>query len=167
MGVPSVDWLAVAPALLPALAAVLVLALDAVLGPRRPATRAVTGTVAVVALLGALAALVPLAHHGRQTFCFGDPAQGECSTSPRRSPARCAWSCWWRRWAACCSRSVRARRGGRAPSTSRCCSPRRPGPARSPVPATSPRSSSPSRRRRCRSSAWSGCAATAGAPRPR
>jgi NADH-quinone oxidoreductase subunit N len=72
MGVPAVDWLAVAPALLPALGAVLVLALDALPGPlgRRP----VLDVVAVASVVGALAALVPLASGTRRTFCSAGPA---------------------------------------------------------------------------------------------
>ncbi|MDT7582171.1 MAG: NADH-quinone oxidoreductase subunit [Pseudonocardiales bacterium] len=79
-GVQSVDWVLIAPVLAPAIAAVLVLVLDAVL-PR--AVLAATGVVIldVVAFAGLLAgviALLPLAGDERATFCTsGDP--GGCS----------------------------------------------------------------------------------------
>lgn len=73
MGVPAVDWLAVAPALLPAGGAVVVLAVDAALGRGR-APR-VLGGIAVASLLAALVTLVPLASGTRRTFCA---AAGSC-----------------------------------------------------------------------------------------
>lgn len=72
MGVPGVDWLAVAPALAPASAAVAVLAVDAVVGRGR-APRVLAG-VALAGLVVALASLVPLASGTRRTFC----AAGSC-----------------------------------------------------------------------------------------
>ncbi len=73
MGVPAVDWLAIAPALLPAAAAVLLLVVDAVAGRGR--ARRVLDAVAVLSLVGALATLVPLASGTRRTFCASD---GQC-----------------------------------------------------------------------------------------
>ena len=63
-GVQSVDWLAIGPVLGPAVAALLVLAVDAVVGARR--TRLVDA-LAVAGLLVGLALLVPPG--GRSTFC--------------------------------------------------------------------------------------------------
>jgi NADH-quinone oxidoreductase subunit N len=62
----SVDWLAVAAPLLVAVLALLLLVLDAFLPPPR---RHVTGWLAAVGLLGALALLAPLVHDRRETFC--------------------------------------------------------------------------------------------------
>jgi NADH-quinone oxidoreductase subunit N len=75
-GVQPVDWALIAPVLAPAIAAVLVLVLDAVL-PR--AALAATGptvldVVAGAGLLGGILALLPLAGDERGTFCTnGDP----------------------------------------------------------------------------------------------
>lgn len=68
MGVPSVDWLAVAPWLLPGVGAVVLLAADALL-PRRLVRGRLLDVLAVLSLLGALASLVPLASGTRATFC--------------------------------------------------------------------------------------------------
>ena len=65
MGVPTVSWLAVAPALLPAAGAVLVLAVDAAFGRR---ARRVLDAVALLSVVGGLTALVPLAQGTRRTF---------------------------------------------------------------------------------------------------
>ena len=79
-GVQHVDWMLIAPVLAPAVAAVLVLVLDAVL-PR--AVLAATGptildVVAGLGLLSGLLLLLPIAGDSRATFCTsGDP--GGCS----------------------------------------------------------------------------------------
>jgi NADH-quinone oxidoreductase subunit N len=70
MGVQSVDWVALGPALAPAVAALLVLTLDAVLGRRRPGVGALLDVVAVLGVVGGLAAVLPLTGGTRQTFCF-------------------------------------------------------------------------------------------------
>ena len=64
--VQSVDWLAVAAPLLVAVLALLLLMLDAFLPPAR---RHVTGWLAALGLLAALALLAPLVHDHRETFC--------------------------------------------------------------------------------------------------
>jgi NADH-quinone oxidoreductase subunit N len=63
--VQSVDWAAIAPALLPAAGALVALAVDLLL-PRRPV---VVGGVALVALLAGLVSLLPLRDGTRETFC--------------------------------------------------------------------------------------------------
>jgi NADH-quinone oxidoreductase subunit N len=75
MGVQSVDWVALGPALGPAVAALLVLTLDAALGRRRPATSTLLDVVAVLGVVGGLAAVLPLTGGTRQTFCL---ASGGC-----------------------------------------------------------------------------------------
>lgn len=70
-GVQAVDWLAIGPVLGPAVAALLVLAVDAVVGARR--TRLVD-PIAVAGLLVGLVLLVP--QGGGATFCT---APGRCS----------------------------------------------------------------------------------------
>jgi NADH-quinone oxidoreductase subunit N len=75
VGVQSVDWVALGPPLAPAVAALLVLALDAVLGRSRPAVRTVLDVLAVVGVLAGLLALLPLRGGTRQTFCV---AGGGC-----------------------------------------------------------------------------------------
>ncbi len=75
-GVQSVDWLATGPVLAPALAALLVLVLDAVAGARRPLARRGLDATAVVGLAAGLALSVPLAGSARATFCT---APGGCS----------------------------------------------------------------------------------------
>ena len=75
MGVQSVDWVALGPALTPAVAALLVLTLDAVLGRRRPGVRTLLDVVAVLGILGGLAAVLPLTGGTRRTFCV---AGGSC-----------------------------------------------------------------------------------------
>jgi hypothetical protein len=74
-GVAAVDWVALAPVLVTAAGAVLVLGLDAVLGRSRGRAFAVLAAVALGSVLIAMASLVPLASGVRQTFC--DPA-GAC-----------------------------------------------------------------------------------------
>ena len=64
--VQPVDWLAVAAPLLVAVLALLLLVLDAFLPAGR---RQVTGWLAGIGLLGALALLVPLVGDERETFC--------------------------------------------------------------------------------------------------
>lgn len=71
-GVPPVDWLALGPALAPAVAALAVLALDAVLGSGR---RRLLDAVAVGGLVAGLLLLAPLGR-ARETFCT---APGACS----------------------------------------------------------------------------------------
>jgi len=68
--VQSVDCVALGPALAPALAALAVLTLDAVLGRRRPGVRTALDLVAVLGVVGGLAALLPLTRGPRQTFCW-------------------------------------------------------------------------------------------------
>ncbi len=63
--VQSVDYVALAPALLPAVGAIVALVVDLAL-PRRPV---LVATVAMVALLGALATLPALRDGTRETFC--------------------------------------------------------------------------------------------------
>ena len=75
MGVPAVDWLAVVPWLLPAVGAVLVLALDALL-PRRLTRGPALPVITLAALAQALLALVPLSSGTRSTFCA---TAGRCS----------------------------------------------------------------------------------------
>lgn len=70
-GVQSVDWLAVGPVLAPAVAALLLLALDAVLG----SDRRVLDAVAPLGLVAGLGLLLPLGDP-RETFCS---APGQCS----------------------------------------------------------------------------------------
>jgi len=70
--VQSVDWLALRPALAPALAALLVLTLDAVLGRRRPGVRTLLDVVAALGVVAGLAALLPLGSRTRETFCWPD-----------------------------------------------------------------------------------------------
>ncbi len=70
-GVQAVDWLAVGPVLGPVLAALLVLALDAVLGPTR---RRLVDAVAVAGLVAGLGLLAP--SENGETFCS---APGQCS----------------------------------------------------------------------------------------
>jgi NADH-quinone oxidoreductase subunit N len=74
-GVAAVDWVALAPVLVTAAGAVLVLGLDAALGRSRNRSRAVLAAVALGSVLAAMASLLPLASGARQTFC--DPA-GAC-----------------------------------------------------------------------------------------
>jgi NADH-quinone oxidoreductase subunit N len=76
MGVQSVDWVALGPALAPAVAALLVLALDAALGRRRPGVGTLLDAVAVLGVLGGLAAVLPLTGGTRRTFCV---AGGSCA----------------------------------------------------------------------------------------
>ncbi|GAB3601020.1 NADH-quinone oxidoreductase subunit N [Angustibacter peucedani] len=68
MGVPSVDWLAIAPWLLPGAGSVVLLGADALL-PRRLTRGRVLDVLAVLLLLAALVTLVPLADGTRATFC--------------------------------------------------------------------------------------------------
>jgi NADH-quinone oxidoreductase subunit N len=78
--VQHVDWALIAPVLGPALAAVLVLVLDAVL-PRGLLSRRgplVLDLVAGAGLLAGVVALVPLAGERRATFCVG-PGRAACS----------------------------------------------------------------------------------------
>lgn len=75
MGVQSVDWLAITPALAPATGALAVLGLDAVVGRRRAGAGAVLAAVALTSLAVGLIALVPLAGSTRATFCA---PSGEC-----------------------------------------------------------------------------------------
>ena len=78
-GIQPVDWLATAPVLVPAVAALVLLALDAILGTHRApraAPRRAADLLALAGLLGALALLVPLAGADRETFCT---ASGRCS----------------------------------------------------------------------------------------
>ncbi len=69
MGVPAVDWLAVAPFALPAAGAVLVLAADALLPWRAGRWAHLPAVLALGSILAALVTLVPLASGTRQTFC--------------------------------------------------------------------------------------------------
>src|SRR3954452_9643753 len=69
MGGQSVDWLAVGPAVAPAVAALVVLTLDAVLGRNRPGVRTALDVVAVLGVLAGLALLLPLGGTPRRTFC--------------------------------------------------------------------------------------------------
>ena len=69
MGVQSVDWLAIGPAVAPAVAALVVLTLDAVLGRARPGVRTALDVVAVLGVLAGLALLLPLGGVPRRTFC--------------------------------------------------------------------------------------------------
>lgn len=71
MGVPDADWLALAPVLLPASGAVLVLAVDAMVGvgARSGWRRSLLDGVALAAVLAALITLVPLARGTRATLC--------------------------------------------------------------------------------------------------
>jgi NADH-quinone oxidoreductase subunit N len=75
-GVADVDWVALAPALAPAVGALLVPTLDAALGRTRRGIRALQGAVAVGSVLVALALLVPLRSGERRTFCAPDGACG-------------------------------------------------------------------------------------------
>lgn len=72
----QVDWLAVGPVLGPAVAALLVLVLDAVLGSSSPRARRVLDGAATAGLLAGLALLAPLQGRERETFCA---APGRCS----------------------------------------------------------------------------------------
>ncbi len=69
--VQSVDYLAIGAPLLVAVLALLLLVLDAFLGP---AHRQVTGWLAALGLVGGLALLVPLVGERRETFCV--PGRG-------------------------------------------------------------------------------------------
>ncbi|WP_111554986.1 NADH-quinone oxidoreductase subunit N [Kitasatospora sp. SolWspMP-SS2h] len=71
--IQSVDWVAVAPPLIAALAALAVLVTDLFLPPAR---KRLLGWLSAAGLLAALAALIPLVGDARSTFCFGS---GGCS----------------------------------------------------------------------------------------
>lgn len=80
-GVQSVNWLAVGPVLAPAVAALVVLALDAAVGSARAAARLALDLLAVGGLLAGLVLagllfLMPLPGAGRETFCG---TSGQCS----------------------------------------------------------------------------------------
>ena len=74
VGVQEVDWLAVGPVLGPAVGALLLLAVDAVVGSVRPAQRRVIDLIAVASLLAGLVVVALVG--GRETFCA---APGQCS----------------------------------------------------------------------------------------
>lgn len=74
MGVPDVDWLAIAPWLLPAAGAVVLLGADALL-PSRFTRGRLLDVGALALLVGALVTLVPLASSTRETFCA---SSGRC-----------------------------------------------------------------------------------------
>jgi NADH-quinone oxidoreductase subunit N len=69
-GVPAVDAVALLPALLPAVGAVLVLAVDAALPGKR--SRRVLDVLALASIFVALCSLAPLAGQTRSTFCHAD-----------------------------------------------------------------------------------------------
>ncbi len=67
----DVDWLAVGPVLGPAVGALLVLVLDAVLGSTGAHARRVLDVAAVGSVLAGLALVLPLQGRTRATFCVG------------------------------------------------------------------------------------------------
>ncbi len=71
--IQSVDWVAVAPPLIAALAALAVLVTDLFLPPAR---KRLLGWLSAAGLLAALAMLIPLVGDARSTFCF---KSGGCS----------------------------------------------------------------------------------------
>ncbi|GAA2103529.1 NADH-quinone oxidoreductase subunit N [Kitasatospora saccharophila] len=73
--IQSVDWVAVAPPLIAALAALAVLVADLFLPEAR---KRLLGWLSAAGLLAALAALIPLVGDTRSTFCFKSPGGG-CS----------------------------------------------------------------------------------------
>ena len=73
-GVQDVDWIAVGPVLAPAVGALLLLAVDAVVGSVRPAARRALDQIAVASLVAGLILVAPLSERG--TFCA---APGRCS----------------------------------------------------------------------------------------
>ncbi|WP_424212305.1 NADH-quinone oxidoreductase subunit N [Streptomyces sp. BI20] len=77
----SVDWLALAPALLPAALALVVLVADLFLPARR---KPLLGVASVLGLAAALLALLPLRAGDRATFCLTGPGTG---TGPGAPPA--------------------------------------------------------------------------------
>jgi NADH-quinone oxidoreductase subunit N len=81
VSVQSVDWAALSPALAPAVAALVVLVLDAVLGRARPGVRTLLDVVAALGVLGGLAVLPGLGSRTRETFCWPD---GGCAYAESR-----------------------------------------------------------------------------------
>jgi NADH-quinone oxidoreductase subunit N len=77
----SVDWTALAPAVIPAGLAVVVLVADLFLPPRR---KQVLVWVTVVGLAGALASLIPLRAGHHTTFCLTAAQGGGCSYTADR-----------------------------------------------------------------------------------
>ena len=77
----SIDWLAIAPPLVLAVTAVLVLVVDAFAGPPRSRRQALVP--AAVAVLGVVAAVVPAVR------LWGDPRSTFCVAEPMGGPAPC------------------------------------------------------------------------------
>jgi NADH-quinone oxidoreductase subunit N len=79
-GVQNVAWTALGPALAPAVAALLLLALDAAVGPRRGGTRWRDG-IAVAGLLIGLVLVLPLHDRATATFCAASPVPSSGSAT--------------------------------------------------------------------------------------
>ena len=77
----AVDWVAIAPAVVPAALAVAVLVADLFLPPHR---KQLLVWVTVAGLVGALAALIPLRAGHHATFCLTDAQGGGCSYTADR-----------------------------------------------------------------------------------
>ncbi|MEU9887082.1 proton-conducting transporter membrane subunit [Sphaerisporangium sp. NPDC051011] len=88
--IQSIDYAAIAPPLILALVAGLVLLLDVFL-PRRPGTRAVLGYVTLAGVLAALAVVAAQAVQGVRLATFCVPARPAGPLRPREEPAACSF----------------------------------------------------------------------------
>lgn len=161
--VQSIDWLAIAPPTLTALAALIVLVADLFLPVHR---KRLLGYGALTALAAALALLIPLRAGDRATFCVTTGAQACSYTADHFTLVIQALVLGGAFLTVLLS--LDDTRKLPAGSTGSCSWPPPPGPPCCRPPATSPRSSSPSKSPRCpRSPSSASCAATGAPPRPR
>lgn len=161
--VQSIDWLAIAPPTLTALAALVVLVADLFLPAHR---KRLLGYGTLTALAAALALLLPLRAGDRATFCVTTGTRACSYTADHFTLVIQALVLGGAFLIVLLS--LDDTRKLPAGSTGSCSWPPPPGPPCCPPPATSPRSSSPWKSLRCpRSPSSASNAATDAPPRPR